>query len=112
MQDEIDVLNENINPKYKVYTALLTQTGTNSPFATVLENTIGVIEWNYNDPGVYAIYLLGAFPVDKTFVVVNLSNNISVTINAYRATDDIIIVKTAGVNNILNNNTFEIRVYN
>lgn len=34
---------ENGNPllPYKVYTALLTQTGTDAPVATVLENTLG-----------------------------------------------------------------------
>lgn len=29
-----------LKPKYKVYTALLTQTGTDTPVAIVLENTI------------------------------------------------------------------------
>ena len=34
---------------YKVYTALLTQTGTNAPVATVLENTLGGTPvWSYD----------------------------------------------------------------
>ena len=41
---------------YKVYTALLTQTGTNAPVATVLENTLGVIvSWGYNSVGSYIL---------------------------------------------------------
>lgn len=39
---------------YKVYTALLTQTGTNAPVATVLENTLGFnIVWYYETVGGY-----------------------------------------------------------
>ena len=37
---------------YKVYTALLTQSGTNAPVATVLENTLGgEIVWSRINPG-------------------------------------------------------------
>lgn len=39
---------------YKTYVALLTQTGTDAPVATVLENTLGSdIIWNYELTGVY-----------------------------------------------------------
>lgn len=40
-------------PKYKVYTALLNQSGTDAPVATVLENTLGNIVWSYDDIGSY-----------------------------------------------------------
>lgn len=40
---------------YLVYTALLTQTGTNAPVATVLENTLGgTVTWSRVDAGSYA----------------------------------------------------------
>ena len=40
---------------YLVYTALLTQSGTNAPVAEVLENTLGFdITWEYLDVGTYA----------------------------------------------------------
>lgn len=43
-------------PSYKVYTALLTQSGTDAPVATVLENTLGVnISYQYNSTGNYFI---------------------------------------------------------
>lgn len=55
-------------PQYRIYRALLTQTGTNAPTAVVLENTIGNIVWSYDSPGVYYGTLTGAFPANKTFV--------------------------------------------
>lgn len=38
---------------YKVYTALLTQTGTDAPVATVLENTGNFGNWTYGGGGTY-----------------------------------------------------------
>jgi hypothetical protein len=79
-----------VQTKYKVYTALLTQTGTNAPVATVLENTIGNIIWSYDDTGVYLANLLGAFTLDKTFSLMTLfitSNR--VTLNSFRVDDNI-----------------------
>jgi hypothetical protein len=40
---------------YKVYTALITQSGTNDPEDIVLENTMGAYEWEYYDVGLYVI---------------------------------------------------------
>jgi hypothetical protein len=55
---------------YRSYTALLTQSGTDVPVATVLENTIGdIIITRDFGPGEYGITLDGGFPVDKTFIV-------------------------------------------
>ena len=55
----------NIRP-YKVYTALLTQSGTDAPVATILENTIGDIVWSYSSPGNFLATLNGAFTENKT----------------------------------------------
>jgi hypothetical protein len=55
-------------PTYKVYTALLTQEGTDAPVATVLENTLGDIVWTRSMEGVYLGTLIGAFTTDKTFI--------------------------------------------
>ncbi len=47
----------------KVYRALLTQTGTDAPVATVLENTLGgTVVWTRDDTGLYTGTLAGAFP--------------------------------------------------
>lgn len=55
VQDRILYFNPEISqdPRpYKVYTAWITQTGTNAPTATVLENTLGqTITWSYNGVG-------------------------------------------------------------
>ena len=64
---------ENGGRPYNVYTALLTQTGTNDPVATVLENTIGDIVWSRDSIGYYAGTLTGGFPLDKTFVMLQSS---------------------------------------
>lgn len=53
---------------YLVYTALLTQSGTDAPVATVLENTLGgTVVWTRNDTGIYTGTLAGAFTENKTF---------------------------------------------
>lgn len=56
----------------KVYRALITQTGTEAPVATVLENTIGDLVWGRQIAGGYWCYLAGAFPQSKTFCLVGV----------------------------------------
>ena len=54
-------------PIYKSYTALLTQTSTNNPVATVLENTLGgAITFARVGGGVYTLTLSNAFTANKT----------------------------------------------
>jgi hypothetical protein len=51
----------------KKYVALLTQTGTSAPVATVLENSLGgTVVWTRSVAGYYVATLNGAFPSDKT----------------------------------------------
>lgn len=106
---------------YKVYTALLTQTGTNAPVATVLENTIGDIWFTYNNAGEYYINSSELFVLDKVYI--SITNNIdvynfggfwSIAINPV-STEQLYL--TTGnidkyVNEILNATPIEIRVYN
>jgi len=57
------------NPK--VYKALLTQTGTSAPVATVLVNTLsGTPVWSYNSVGQYILTLTGEFIATKTLVFI------------------------------------------
>ena len=52
---------------YLVYTALLSQSGTDAPVATVLENTLGgTVVWARSDVGVYTATLADAFTEAKT----------------------------------------------
>jgi hypothetical protein len=53
-------------PQYKIYKALLTQTGTLDPTAVVLANTLGgTIVWSYATVGGYLGTLVGAFPDEE-----------------------------------------------
>lgn len=50
-----------------MYSALLTQTGTSAPVATVLENTLGFTPvWSRNSQGDYRLTFEGGFPINKT----------------------------------------------
>jgi hypothetical protein len=61
--------NPTISLPYKVYTALLTQSGEDAPVATVLQNTLGgEVVWTRSDPGQYSGILAGAFTLDKTYI--------------------------------------------
>jgi len=56
---------------YKVYTALLSQSGTNAPVAVVLENTLGFIPvWTRNAEGNYGVTEVNGYPLDKTTLMV------------------------------------------
>lgn len=98
---------------YKRYVALLSQSGTDAPVATVLENTLGgTVVWTRNDVGDYTGTLAGAFTVGKTFVVVAPINGF---ININKDLDSIliqIIEQTLVLSDeYLNLTAIEIRVY-
>jgi len=56
------------NNGVKVYRALISQSGIESPEAIVLENSIGNIVWTRQYAGIYYGTLNNAFPEDKTFI--------------------------------------------
>lgn len=108
---------ENGGRPYKSYTALLTQTGTNAPVATVLENTLeATITWSYVGVGqYYATASSAVFTANKTAGI--LSNSSSTGINAFVNISTTIfntVTTLSGVasNNELFKNMVEIRVYN
>ena len=103
----------------KKYVALLTQTGTNAPVATVLENTLsGTPVWTRLTTGTYRMSLANEFTVGKTMGFIhNYSSNpgvsygfLSIGINA-----DFINIKTnqdgVGTDAIFLGCCIEIRVY-
>lgn len=60
---------------YTVYTAVLTQSGTSAPTATVLQNTLGgTVVWSYNSAGDYTGTLSGAFTSNKTWLMMQQMN--------------------------------------
>lgn len=107
---------------YKVYTALLSQSGTSAPVATVLENTLGVdVVWIKDDTG----YFLTEIPFvneENTSVIVGkqFNSGASAGIMSYTEVNagevSLIVVDNfdAGttIDGELNHTSIEIRVYN
>lgn len=53
----------------KIYIALLTQTGSSAPVATVLKNSLGgTVIWTRDSGGTYKGTLSSAFPSSKVFI--------------------------------------------
>lgn len=120
LQKMDNALNTLVRP-YKVYTALVSQNGVYNPIITELENTIGNIAWTRPAPGVLvASAAPGAFVTGKTaiFLTTPLSGpNAGMTIISTSPISDDAIVVQVYVNGltldyVLENMSFEIRVYN
>lgn len=98
-----------ISAPYKKYVALLTQSGTDAPVATVLENTIGNIVWAREDSSNSSANLSLGFPNElKTFILVSSTN---VFYPAYWVNDSQIVVQYVNDGDLYNF-AIEIRVYN
>jgi len=108
---------------YKVYTALLTQIGSNAPVATVLENTLGgAVTWTRNSAGIfYGTLSAGVFTGNKTVKFATLGyTGISVnsTIEVENTNTSFIsaITRVNGIqtDGVMSNGgtSIEIRVYN
>ena len=110
---------------YLVYTALLTQTGTNAPVATVLENTLGdTFGIDYNAVGSFLLYpaTTEPFTINKTAVFIGTSKQLNGTASfeVYRSNAVGITILTftwdgissfIPANGVLNETVIEIRVY-
>ena len=103
---------------YKVYTALLSQSGTSAPVATVLENTLGgTVVWSREAAGFYNATLAGVFTLNKTTVLItqgdiqaihsgygdSLTNHVNLLSRSFAGMQ---------IDNLLDRTTIEIRVYN
>jgi hypothetical protein len=108
---------------YEIYSAVVTQTGTNAPTANVLENTLGgTVVFTYLGVGQYAMTLAGAFPINKSYCVqhqmAGVEDNADTKFILYckRNTDDIMLLETlndsaSNTNGLLKEQFLEIRVY-
>jgi hypothetical protein len=98
---------------YLVYTALLTQSGTDAPVATVLENTLGgTVVWAYEDVGSYSGSISGGFDAEKTGIIMA----VSVGFEGKNVTGGDIYIYTydetyTGSDDYLDHTFIEIRVY-
>lgn len=120
LEDIVDYIDQQDGVVPKRYRALITQTGTAAPVATVLENTLGgTLVWTRLTSGTYRGTLTGAFPVAKYFApmpISGLDTDANTTgggsaYNYYRGTDNYIEL-LSGVDSQLNNSPVEITVYN
>jgi hypothetical protein len=98
---------------YKIYRALLTQTGTSVPTVTVLENSIGPIVWTYGGVGSYVATLVGAFTNATSALISN--GGITGICGAVKTSADVVTVASGSAaataaNAILVAATLEIRV--
>lgn len=100
----------------KKYVALLTQTGTAAPTATVLDNTLGgTLVWTYDSVGTYIGTLTGAFTLDKTSVLI--SGVYKGSVSGLRKTNNTVQITTTATstnteaNALLDSTTIEIKVY-
>jgi hypothetical protein len=104
---------------YKVYTALLSQTGTDAPTATVLQNTLGGNPvFTYVGVGEYNITLTNAFPENKTFYLTSPTGGSGqAVVELNREDNNTILVLSFSVSGaeladqILEKTPVEIRIY-
>lgn len=97
---------------YLVYTALLSQTGTDAPVATVLENTLGgTVVWSYNDVGYYTATLANAFTENKTYLPLVIINDGGPVVVSVSWASSSAIELNISSNGLLGATPFEIRVY-
>jgi hypothetical protein len=106
-------------PAYKVYTALLTQSGTDAPVATVLENTIGDIVWTRTSDGEYNGILNNAFVVGKSYYNLTMTSGGGLDVGQFvhnPTQSDFISIATWSndilTDELLSETPIEIRVYN
>lgn len=108
-------------PSYKVYTALLTQTGTNPPVTTVLENTLGTIPVSsFISVGIFKLTFPNPFNLSKTGIQIQSSHYYSScqsnSVDVYLGDENVIDIETFDIcSNTyiagLKNTFIEIRVY-
>lgn len=106
-------------PIYRVYTALLSQTGTSAPTAIILENTLGFVPTLVRySTGNYGIEEFNEFPFNKTFTIMSNSYDMVIEILPDTQDNSKVTILVRGITNGIYNDNFliytpiEIRVYN
>jgi hypothetical protein len=103
---------------YKRYVALISQSGTSDPTATILgSNEIGSIVWTRAGAGIYTGTLSGAFTANKTWLVVSTTDQTGTptTVRLTRSSANTVLLTTwdgaALPTDLYTNISVEIRVY-
>ncbi len=113
----VDQLSAYVVP-YSSYTALLTQTSTDAPVATVLSsNLTGTFTWARTGVGVYTLTASTAtFTAGKTILFLNAGSSPSL-ITGEKTSDTVLTIKTFIPSNgvatdaAITNGAFEVRIY-
>ena len=100
---------------YTSYTALLTQTGTAAPVATVLlSNLTATLTWARTGTGIYTLTASAAtFTANKTIVFFNHGSGLTADplLQWTRTSDTVLTITTTSTNGLLTNGSFEVRIY-
>jgi len=104
--------------KFKEYVAIINQSSTSDPTATVISNELGgTVTLNYVSVGSYTATLTGAFTTNKTIVSITSGNSsVSASLFGYSSDSDTIRfgsydLSGSAKDGIIENSTFIIRVY-
>lgn len=95
----------------KVYRAILTQTGTANPVATVVENNIGNIVWARTSAGLYTGTLASVFTANKTFLLIGISQTTNLVKFIRTSTSVLTIQSAAATDGQLVETSIEIHIY-
>ena len=101
---------------YDSYVALLTQTGTAAPVATVLSNNLtATLTWARTGTGSYTLTASAAtFTANKTIVFLNNGSDLTATQVppiVWTKTSDTVLTITTGADAAITNGSFEVRIY-
>jgi hypothetical protein len=111
----IDAMNS-AGLNYKVYSALITQSGTDAPTAIILSNSFnGNVIWSRNNAGDYTGTLTGELIVNKTWTSTTFSTGTTVDLVGNNDANTVTLYSyIAGVasDDVLYKTPIEIRVYN
>jgi hypothetical protein len=94
---------------YKVYTALLTQSGVEAPTAVVLQNTLGNVNYIAESESIYTIESNNLFLENKTILFFGTGNTSPNPRLTWTSIDALTIECSSS--DELNNTSIEIRVY-
>jgi hypothetical protein len=107
----------------KIYAAIINQTGTGAPTATVLVNQLGGTPvFARTNTGRYSLTITGAFVASKTLtdgkrcIEASVTDTTAVNVNVFRGDNNIILIETQNefnyADDILVNFPLKIEVYN
>lgn len=100
-------------PTYWGNSTVVIDADASAPIATVMENSIGDIEWTYQSSGRYRAELTGAFTNQKTFVMLQIGESTITSVGVSELNMNYVeITNYSFIDNVFTNTAIEIRVYN